>query len=179
MQFRYGQKNIFVSLAVLLAIFSVLGSGAVSSAYGYGYQVDPPKPETPPPPKETPVVPTPPVAAPQPTAVASPVVVSDDTSNDKKVEDPKRVLKNSSKNVQRGDVLVQTGKYFSKNTAIVLYFSRANGGYYPPTTVQTDGRGMFSVNYKVAKPKGSYSWYAVDTKNGRKSKTSTYNVVVR
>ncbi len=85
-------------------------------------------------------------------------------------------IKNSSKNVKYGDVLIQSGKHFSKNGDVLLYFSKSGGGYYAPQLVRTDKEGNFSVSYKVTKGRGTYTWYAVDKKTNKKTKTISYEV---
>lgn len=99
----------------------------------------------------------------------------------KKKNDPKkekRELKISKKNVKRGQVIVQSGKRFSKNSNVALYFGKNGGGYYKPVVVKTNSEGKFSVSYKIPnnKPFGKYKWYSVDLKTGKKSKSSSYTV---
>ncbi|NTW14144.1 MAG: hypothetical protein HGA31_03885 [Candidatus Moranbacteria bacterium] len=101
---------------------------------------------------------------------------SDDDDGDKKKNVTKREVSQSVKNVSRGDVLIQRGKHFSKNSGVVLYFGKPGGGYYPPVMIRTDADGRFAVSYNVRKPVGSYRWYAIDLKTGWKSKTLTYKV---
>ena len=112
-------------------------------------------------------------------SVANPVVNSDSGSSskkDSKSSTPARTVTNSKTTVKFGATLTQRGKKFSKNTIIQLYFSKPGGGYYPPTKIKTSSNGSFVINYKVNKPKGQYGWYALDTKNGRKSKVVHYKV---
>lgn len=97
-----------------------------------------------------------------------------DFDDEKKKE--KRKITNSQSSISRGQVLIQNGKRFSKNADVLIYFSKAGGGYYPPMKVKTSADGKFSVFYKVAKPAGKYNWYAVDTKTGRKSNLKSYTV---
>jgi len=87
-----------------------------------------------------------------------------------------RKISNSPKTVATGQILIQSGKKFSKNSSAALYFSRPNGTYYPPQIVRTTSTGSFSVAYRVTKPKGIYKWYAVNLKSGWKSKVITYTV---
>jgi len=95
-----------------------------------------------------------------------PVVVSDDG---KKKELPKnRDIRNSRNKLSQGSVLTQSGKRFSKNSEVKLYFSRYGGGYYDPMTVKTNKSGAFSTSYAIHKPAGTYKWYALDTKTGKK-----------
>ncbi len=91
---------------------------------------------------------------------------------------PKRKLSISPKKASRGEVLTESGKRFSKSSYVALYFSRYGGGYYSPKIVKTDAKGRFSLTYRIPyyRPSGTYSWYAVDLKNGKKSKTVYYNV---
>lgn len=89
----------------------------------------------------------------------------------------KKSIKVSSKSVKQEDWLVQSGKHFSKNTFVALYFSKNDGGYFPPVVVRANKEGAFTLKYHVNKPKGAYHWYAVDLKTGGKSKTSFYSVV--
>ena len=85
-------------------------------------------------------------------------------------------LKNSDHFVSRGDLLIQSGRHFSKNSNIALHFSKANGSYYAPVIVKTDSKGSFKVTYKVNKPAGYYSWFATDLKTGKDSKMQKYVV---
>lgn len=98
------------------------------------------------------------------------------SSKDDEEDKTKRKITNSSSKVSRGATLIQSGKRFSKNSDVLLYFSKANGGYYAPTKVKTSSTGKFSVSYKVNKPIGKYDWYALDTKTGKKSKIKNYIV---
>ncbi len=100
----------------------------------------------------------------------------DDGDHKKKKKVSPRKLTNSAKSVSRGGTLVQRGKKFSKNSLVALYFSKPNGTYYRPMMVKTTGSGAFMLKYRVTKPAGKYSWYAVDTKTGKKSKVVTYTV---
>jgi hypothetical protein len=78
--------------------------------------------------------------------------------------------------VKQGGTLIQSGKRFTKNNAVKVFFSKPGGGYYDPIFVNTDSKGSFSVSYKVAKPAGTYRWYAVDGKTGKRSKIISYTV---
>jgi len=98
------------------------------------------------------------------------------SSKKKEVKKKKRKIYNSQKKLRQGEILVQRGKRFSKNSTVMLYFSKFGGGYYAPMPVTTSGSGTFSVSYRINKPRGTYSWYALDTKTGKKSKTKTYRV---
>lgn len=88
----------------------------------------------------------------------------------------KRKISNSKSSVRRGETFVQSGKRFSKNAEVLLYFSKQGGGYYSPMKVKTSSSGKFSVSYKVNKSPGKYSWYALDSATGKKSKSKTYTV---
>lgn len=96
--------------------------------------------------------------------------------SDKEEKKEKRKITNSQSSISRGQILVQNGKRFSKNADVLLYFSKAGGGYYPPMKVKTSADGKFSVFYKVNKSVGKYNWYAIDTKTGRKSNVKAYTV---
>jgi len=72
--------------------------------------------------------------------------------------------------------LIQSGKHFTKNANVALYFSRLGGAYYPPQIVRTTSTGSFSVSYRVVKPVGTYKWYAVNLATGWQSKVKTYTV---
>lgn len=89
---------------------------------------------------------------------------------------PKRYIKNSKSSIKQGETLTQSGKKFSKNSEVELYFSNSKGGYYPPQKVTTDSRGGFKLEYMVKKPAGKYKWYAVDVKTGKKTKAIYYKV---
>ncbi len=109
---------------------------------------------------------------------------SNSDSSEHKKKKKKEKKKKSSKNkisqtpdkVRIGGVIIQTGKNFTKNSTVKAYFSKFGGGYYPPITIKTDKKGIFSVAYRVKKPASSYSWYVVDSSTGKKSKTKTYLV---
>ncbi len=88
----------------------------------------------------------------------------------------KRVLKVSKSRVSKGEILVESGKNFSKNSEVVLYFSKPGGGYYPPKTVTTSKKGAFSVSYRVNNPPGSYDWYAFDKKTNKTTKKLKYTI---
>ncbi len=96
----------------------------------------------------------------------------------KKVAKPKRDIKNSKKQLNVGETLYQSGRGFSKNNVAILYFGKYGGGYYPPETVNTNKKGAFVVTYVIPpkKPKGTYYWYAVDSKTGKKSKVIYFKV---
>jgi hypothetical protein len=102
----------------------------------------------------------------------------DESSSDsgKDTVTPKRTISNSPKKVARGNVLIQRGKKFSKNSIVQLYFSKPGGGYYAPSTIKTSKSGAFTLSYRANKPKGTYSWYAFDTKAGKKSKVIKYTI---
>lgn len=115
------------------------------------------------------------------TSVATSAVSGENSSSssshkNKKKSTPKRYISQSKKSISRGATLVQRGKKFTKNGAVLLYFSKPGGGYYAPMKIKADKTGKFSVKYVVTKPKGSYSWYAFDVKTNKKSKIKTYKV---
>jgi thermitase len=83
-------------------------------------------------------------------------------------------IKNSAHIVHKGDTLIQSGKNFKKDSKVNLYFSKPDGGYYPKVIVSTDSKGSFSVSYKVNKPAGTYTWYAVNASSGKKSEKAKY-----
>lgn len=102
--------------------------------------------------------------------------ISETYAKSLKYDPEKMVLKNSSKKVSFKEVLTQSGKRFSKSSEVDLYFSRLDGTYFPKKVVMTDTKGSFSVEYTVNKPKGTYKWYAIDVKTGKKSKIIKYVV---
>lgn len=89
---------------------------------------------------------------------------------------PLRQISVSAKNVSRGALMTQRGKRFSKNSTVLVYFSKTSGGYYSPVEVSTSPKGSFSIDYVANKPAGKYSWYAVDQKTNKKSKVSKYTI---
>ncbi|HBI33913.1 MAG TPA: hypothetical protein DEA43_03650 [Candidatus Moranbacteria bacterium] len=122
-----------------------------------------------------------PVVAPVETPVVVTTVVqssskSSSSKSKKKKSSPSRSVSNSKKTIKYGQKLIQRGKKFSKKSFVLLYFSKAGGGYYAPQKVKTSSSGSFSLTYRVNKPKGKYSWYAVDVKTGKKSKVTYYTV---
>lgn len=102
--------------------------------------------------------------------------VDKDSKKDEKKKTKSRSISASKKSIVRGATLIQRGKKFSKNSFVLLYFSKYGGGYYAPQKIKTSSSGAFTVKYVVSKPKGAYNWYVVDIKTGKKSKTSTYKV---
>ena len=101
---------------------------------------------------------------------------SSSSSSSKKKSSGSRKLGNYPKEVKFGGILIQYGKKFSKNSQVALYFQKSGGGYYPPKIVNTDKEGNFSISYPAFKPRGTYSWYAVNLKTGTKSKTMKYKI---
>lgn len=99
-----------------------------------------------------------------------------DKDSKKEEEETKRKITNSQSSINMGQTLIQKGKRFSKNSEVLLYFSKTDGSYYPPMKIKTNSDGKFEVAYKVNKPKGKYNWYAVDIKTGRKSKIKDYTI---
>ncbi|MEI7890648.1 MAG: Ig-like domain-containing protein [bacterium] len=109
--------------------------------------------------------------------ISTPVSASVEKKDDEdEVEEPKRQINQSYSKVKRGGEITQTGKRFSKNSMVNLYFSRSNLSYYPPISVKTDKKGAFSVYYIAKKNYGKYKWYAVDLKTGRRSKLMRYEI---
>lgn len=94
----------------------------------------------------------------------------------KKSTSGSRSISQSKNSVVNGQILTERGKKFSKNSLVRLYFSKFGGGYYAPTVLKTSASGAFSIQYRVNKPKGSYTWYAIDVTTGKKSKVKTYRV---
>jgi hypothetical protein len=102
---------------------------------------------------------------------------SSDNNNDSSSKPkPRRSIVVSPKNVTVGQTLKETGRRFSKNSQAALYFSKVDGSYYPPKIVTTDKQGRFTITYaiKPGKPRGKYSWHAVDLKTGKVSKYRHY-----
>ncbi len=107
----------------------------------------------------------------------APVVVKKSSSDDdEKKKTPSRYISQSKKKVARGAAVTQRGKKFSKNDFVNLYFSKIGGGYYAPMKIKTSKKGAFTIKYIANKPKGNYSWYAIDIKTGKKSKTKFYSI---
>lgn len=96
-------------------------------------------------------------------------------SHEKKTTKP-RTITNSKSTIKFGQTLIQRGKKFSKKSPVLLYFSKPNGTYYPPQRILSDKSGNFLITFKNFKPKGIYSWYAVDAKTGKRSKVVKYRV---
>ncbi|HBI16786.1 MAG: hypothetical protein UR60_C0035G0003 [Candidatus Moranbacteria bacterium GW2011_GWF2_34_56] len=103
--------------------------------------------------------------------------VSEKKKTKKEKAKKKKDLKISQKSVKRGEILVQSGKGFKKNSKLRLYFSKSDGTFYPPVTVKTNSEGKFSVRYLATKPAGTYKWYAVVPASGKKTKISSYKIV--
>lgn len=104
------------------------------------------------------------------------VSISQEKKKKEKREEKKR-LKNSRNTLKRGEILVQSGKGFKKNSKLKLYFSKSDGTFYPPVIVKTDSKGKFSIKYLATKPAGKYKWYAVVPASGKKTKVSSYTIV--
>ncbi|MEF3691984.1 MAG: hypothetical protein V3574_02945 [Candidatus Moraniibacteriota bacterium] len=157
-----------VATICLAVISSSVSAGLINTTYGYGYgygygnnPVDnsnkSEKTET-------------------KTEVVSKTSVPQEKKKKEKKKEKKRI-KNSRNTVKKGEVLVQSGKGFKKNSKVRLYFSKPDGTFYPPVIVKTDSKGRFSVNYLVTKPEGKYKWYAVIPSSGKKTAVSTYRIV--
>jgi hypothetical protein len=104
---------------------------------------------------------------------------SDSDSDSKKETEKKkkRKLYINPRKVYNGQVLHESGRRFSKNSSVALYFSKPDGSFYPPKIVKTDSSGKFAITYLVKnKPAGKYKWYAVDLKTGKRSKNSVYRI---
>ena len=111
--------------------------------------------------------------------VAPAVAVATESESDSKEKDqpsPNRVIKQNYSKIRRGETLIQSGKRFSKNSFVDLYFSRLDLSFYPPVRVKTSSKGTFSMNYVAKKAIGKYKWYAVDVKSGRKSRLMRYEI---
>ena len=89
---------------------------------------------------------------------------------------PVRAIKNSKSIVHRGDIFTQSGKNFSKKSTVLVFFSKLEGGFNKAVPVTTDSKGSFAIQYNYSKQSGTYNWYALDTKTGKKSKTIHYIV---
>ena len=102
----------------------------------------------------------------------------DSGSNKEEIQKTKRKITTSPKAVKRGQTITESGKRFSKNSNVALYFGKYGGGYYKPVIMKTNSEGKFSLSYKIPnnKPFGTYKWYALDLKNGKRSKMSTFMV---
>ena len=101
---------------------------------------------------------------------------SSSNGSSSKKETSSRHINNSSSSISRGQILIQSGKGFSKNSSVALYFTRLDGSYYSPQIIRTTSTGSFSVSYRVSKPAGTYKWYVVNVKTGWKSAIKTYTI---
>ena len=121
---------------------------------------------------------TPVVVPPLPTPTNGGSSKSDSSSSKSKSKSTTspRTISDSKKDVTRGMVLIQRGKKFSKSSPVSLHFSNPKGGYYPPQMVNTSSNGSFVTSYRVNKPRGLYSWFAIDIKSGKQSKIIKYTV---
>jgi len=111
-----------------------------------------------------------------PVVAPDPVVVVAEKKKKKVVVQIKREIKQNYSKLKRGTTLIQSGKRFSKNALVKLYFSRLNLSYYPPMIVKTTKTGSFSINYVANKAIGKYKWYAFDVNTGKKSAVMRYEV---
>jgi hypothetical protein len=93
---------------------------------------------------------------------------------------PNRYIKNSRSRLSNGQTLIQSGKKFSKDSIVWLYFSDVNGNFDlnnpKKIKVETSHSGSFSVNYVVNKAAGKYKWHAVDEKTGKVTKNISYTI---
>ncbi|HAI74493.1 MAG TPA: hypothetical protein DCS28_00445 [Candidatus Moranbacteria bacterium] len=101
---------------------------------------------------------------------------SSSSSKKKKKSSSKYKISNSISSVPWGGVITQSGKKFTKNGNVALYFSKPGGGYYPPKIVKASATGSFSVSARIYKPKGTYKWYAVNLATGKKTGTKSYRI---
>ncbi|HAI73820.1 MAG TPA: hypothetical protein DCS28_03975, partial [Candidatus Moranbacteria bacterium] len=101
---------------------------------------------------------------------------SSSSSKKKKKSSSKYKISNSISSVPWGGVITQSGKKFTKNGSVALYFSKPGGGYYSPKIVRTDAKGNFSLSARIYKPRGTYKWYAVNLATGKKTGTKSYKV---
>jgi Protein of unknown function (DUF1566) len=77
-----------------------------------------------------------------------------------------------------GKVFVQWGNGFSPNSSATLHVKKPDGTEYPTQQQAVDAKGHFAINYTIPadKPAGTYSWWAVDGKTGKKSAVITYTI---
>lgn len=101
------------------------------------------------------------------------------SDSDSEKEKPKRVISNSPKKLKRGEIIIERGKRFSKNSDVKLYFQPFPGGpFMSPHKAKTDSSGRFEIRYKIPyyKIRGVYKWYAVDVATNKKSNLGRYIV---
>ncbi|EKE21875.1 MAG: hypothetical protein ACD_7C00099G0007 [uncultured bacterium] len=154
----------FIATTLCLVIISTsLSEGLIKTTYGYGYGYGYGNTKTDDSTKNNTI---------QITETAS-----EKKPSKKKDKKEKKHLKISQKSVKKGEILVQSGKGFKKNSKLRLYFSKPDGTFYPPVIVKTDSKGKFSVKYLATKPAGTYKWYAVVPASGKKTKISSYKIV--
>jgi predicted phosphodiesterase len=88
-----------------------------------------------------------------------------------------RVIKISKDKVKNGDTVKLSGYNFSKKSEIKIFFSKKGGGHDLVKTTMTNKNGKFAISAKIIeKTSGRYNWYALDTKNNKKSGTRYYTV---
>jgi Protein of unknown function (DUF1566) len=77
-----------------------------------------------------------------------------------------------------GKLFVQWGDGFSPSTTATLHVKKPDGTEYPTQQQAIDGKGHFGINYKIPadKPAGTYSWWVVDSKTGKKSAVIRYQI---
>jgi hypothetical protein len=75
-----------------------------------------------------------------------------------------------------GTVFTEWGTGFTPNSTATLYFPKYDGVNNGSSQVAIDSIGHFEITYPSGsnKPKGSYSWYAIDGPTGKKSNTVTF-----
>ena len=91
----------------------------------------------------------------------------------KKKSSSKYSIKTSPTKVSRGQVIIQSGKKFSKNSPVRVYFAGGSS-----KLIRTTAQGTFSIAFKIPynKPAGSYPWFAIDLVKNKRSKNSIYKV---
>lgn len=97
-------------------------------------------------------------------------------TKDEKEKAKPRAIRNSKSKVRINSILIQSGKNFSKNSSVQIFSNKLGGIYNFSNLVKTDKKGSFAFSNKINKPVGKYCWYALDTKNNKKSKKACFTV---
>ncbi|MFI3137363.1 MAG: DUF1566 domain-containing protein [Methylococcaceae bacterium] len=77
-----------------------------------------------------------------------------------------------------GQLFIQWGNSFTPNTTAILHVKKPDGSEYPTQKQAIDSTGHFGINYKIPanKPEGTYQWWVVDRKTGKKSAVISYQI---
>ena len=90
---------------------------------------------------------------------------------------PKTSIRVSGIKFNANGSIIFRGRGFSKNGEVGVYFSNQFGKFGAPVKVGTDKFGNFKLSHNVGWTKGAFSWYAVNLRTGKTSRTINYSVI--